>query len=82
MKATIIEKIAQYLKNEILQQPDRDIDPEEPLLSSGIIDSFSLVDIALFVEDTFHVHVDDTDLNASTFDSLNELADLIIERQD
>ena len=82
MKATIIEKIAQYLKNEILQQPDRDIDPEEPLLSSGIIDSFSLIDIALFVEDTFHVHVDDTDLNASTFDSLNELADLIIERQD
>ena len=82
MKAIIIEKIAQYLKNEILQQPDRDIDPEEPLLSSGIIDSFSLVDIALFVEDTFHVHVDDTDLNASTFDSLNDLADLIIERQD
>ena len=55
---------------------------ETPLISGGIIDSFSLMDLALFVEDTFGVRIDDTELNADTFDTLNTLADLIIERQD
>jgi acyl carrier protein len=82
MKDEIIAKLNEYLLTEILQQPDREIKSDEALISSGLIDSFSLVDVALFVEDTFGVHIDDTELNAETFDTLNELADLIIERQD
>jgi acyl carrier protein len=82
MKDEIIAKMDEYLRTEILQQPDREIGLDEALISSGLIDSFSLVDVALFVEDTFGVHIDDTELNAETFDTLNALADLIIERQD
>lgn len=82
MKDGIIAKTASYLQSEILKQPNRTIDPDEPLLSSGLIDSFSLVDVALFIEDTFNVRIEDTDLNADTFDTLNQLADLVINRQD
>ncbi|QRN82213.1 hypothetical protein JR338_07115 [Chloroflexota bacterium] len=82
MKDEIIAKVDSYLRDEVLQQPDRQIDADEALISSGLIDSFSLVDVALFVEDNFNVHIDDTELNADTFDTLNQLADLIIERQD
>lgn len=82
MKDEIIAKTASYLQSEILKQPNRTIDPDEPLLSSGLIDSFSLVDVALFIEDTFNVTIEDTDLNADAFDTLNQLADLVISRQD
>lgn len=82
MKAEIIAKLEEYLLNEVLQQPDRQLNADEALISSGLIDSFSLVDVALFVEDNFDVRIDDTELNAETFDTLNQLADLIIERQD
>jgi acyl carrier protein len=82
MKNDIISKIETYLKDEVLQQPDRAIAADEALISSGLIDSFSLVDVALFVEDTYGVTIDDTELNADTFDTLDALADLIIERQD
>ena len=82
MKTEIIEKLTDYLKNEVLQQPDRELKADEALISSGLIDSFSLVDVALFVADNYDVHIDDTELNAETFDTLNQLADLIIERQD
>jgi acyl carrier protein len=51
------------------------------LISSGLIDSFHLVDLALYVEDTFGVHIDDTELNADTFDTLNQLATIIQQRQ-
>ena len=77
----IISKLAGYVASEILKQPKRAIQPNEALLSSGLVDSFSLVDLGTFVEDTFGVHIDDTELNADTFDSLEQLASLIRSRQ-
>ena len=73
--------INEYIANEILKQPGRVINPDEPLISGGIIDSFHLVDLALFIEDTFGVHIDDSELNADTFDTLNQLVALIQARK-
>ena len=74
-------KISEYMAKEIIKQPGRTIRPDEALLTSGLIDSFHLVDLALFVEDNFGVHIDDSELNASTFDSLDGLISLIQSRQ-
>lgn len=78
---TIIRTLSDYIAREILKTPNRVIEAGQPLISSGLIDSFHLVDLALFVEDTFGVHLDDTELNASTFDTLEQLAALIIQRK-
>lgn len=80
MNDTVLSKLQEYIASNVLKQPERKIDAGEALISSGLIDSFSLVDLALFVEDTFGVHVDDTELNAQTFDTLDQLADLIESR--
>jgi acyl carrier protein len=76
-----IPKIAANIATEILKQPNRAIAPDEKLISSGLVDSFSLVDLGLFIEDTFGVRIEDTELNADTFDSLSQLAALIQSRQ-
>ena len=77
----MVEQLSTFIASEILKQPNRSILPDEALISSGLIDSFSLMDLALFVEDTFGVRIEDTELNAETFDSLRALADLIKSRQ-
>ncbi len=76
-----ISKLAAYIAAEILKQPKRAIRPDEALISSGLIDSFSLVDLSLFIEDNFGVRIDDTELNAETFDTLEQLAALIQSRK-
>ena len=81
MNNEIIKKTTQYLQAEIIQQPDRQIDPDEPLISIGLIDSFSLVDFTLFIEDNFNVVIENTELDGRTFDTLNELAEVIRKRQ-
>lgn len=80
MDETILSRLQEYIASSILKQPERKIGVSEALISSGLIDSFSLVDLALFVEDTFGVHIDDTELNAQTFDTLDQLAKLIQSR--
>ena len=80
MDLSISSQIAKFIATEILKQPGREISLDEPLISSGVIDSFSLMDLALFIEDTFGVRIEDTELNAESFDSLQQLSDLITSR--
>jgi acyl carrier protein len=77
----VIPQLATFLAEKILKQPNRKIAADEALLSSGLVDSFSLMDVALYVEDTFGVRIEDTELNADTFDTLTQLAALIDSRK-
>ena len=74
-------RVSDFISKTILKQPNLAIAPDEKLISSGLIDSFSLMDLALFVEDNFGVRIEDTELNADTFDNLNELVSLIEARK-
>lgn len=77
----VTPQLSQFIATTILKQPNRTIRPDEKLISSGLIDSFSLMDLALFVEDTFGVRIEDTELNAETFDTLGQLNSLIESRR-
>ena len=78
---SISSNLATFIAEKILKQPGRVIATEQPLISSGLIDSFSLMDLALYIEDTFGVRIEDTELNADTFDNLTQLTALIESRQ-
>ena len=82
MTDTILPPLVTFVATEVLKQPDRQITPDEPLISGGLIDSFHLVDLALFVEEEFGVRIEDFELNVDTFDTLAQLVALIRERQE
>lgn len=77
----IIDLLTEKITKNLLHDPKMDLDPTEPLISSGLLDSFNLVDLALIIEDTFGVRIEDFELNADTFDTLEDLAQIIAERQ-
>ena len=75
------QALADFIAQKIVRQPNRVIPTDAPLISSGWIDSLSFVDLAVFVEQTFGVHLKNSELNAATFDTLDQLADLIARKQ-
>ena len=81
MSDSIVNTLSTKIAERILKQPNRTIKADEPLISSGLIDSFSLVDLAIIVEDEFGVRIDDSELNADTFDTLDALVKLIESRK-
>jgi len=81
MSAELIAALGTQIAEKIIKQPERKLKPDQPLISAGLIDSFSLVDLALLVEDTYGVHIDDSELTADTFDTLEQLAALIESRR-
>jgi acyl carrier protein len=81
MSQDIHQALSVFIAEKILKQPGRQIKAEEPLISTGLIDSFSLVDLALFVEESYGVRLEDTELNAASFDTLVQLSALIEQRR-
>jgi acyl carrier protein len=81
MTTDITTNLAQYIASKILLQSKKVITADAPLISSGLIDSFHLVDLSLYVEEQFGVRIDDSELNKETFDTLAQLTQLIQDRQ-
>ena len=77
----MVDQILAFIRKDLLKDPHRQILVDEPLISSGLIDSFGLVDLALFIEDAFGVRIEDTELTASVFDTAIELSQLISRKQ-
>lgn len=81
MDVEVTQAISTFISKNILKQPNRSLAPETRLISAGLIDSFRLIDLVLFVEDTFGVTIQDTELDGKAFDTIGELADLIETRR-
>ena len=77
----IIDLLAEKITKNLLKDPKLQLERTEPLISTGLLDSFNLVDLALLIEDEYGVRIEDFELNADTFDTIEELAQLIVERQ-
>jgi len=58
----------------------RPISADEPLVSSGIVDSFGLVDLSLFVEERFGVRIDASDLGTGRADTAAQIARIVAAR--
>lgn len=69
-----------FITDQLLNQPSLVLNAETRLISSGLIDSFHLIDLALFIEDEYGVKIDDTELNGQVFDTLDQLETLIRQR--
>jgi acyl carrier protein len=70
--------LERYILDEILiTDQKKKIDPDESLISSGVIDSLSLLRIIDFVEKKFDVKVEDTEVVPENFESINVMESLI-----
>jgi acyl carrier protein len=76
----VIEAVRGFL-SEKLRIPDaQSIAADLPLLQKGVIDSLELLQVASFLEKTFEIPVEDTDVVPSNFRSLATMA-AFVERK-
>jgi len=51
--------------------------PDDPLFSSGIVDSFGVLELIAFLEDTLHITIDTARHELTEFDSVNLIVALV-----
>jgi len=71
--------ILEYVKKEYLEDDDTEIDFDSPLISAGIVDSFSMVSLKTFLEKKYKISIPDAKATPEAFDSVNKIAILVTE---
>ena len=74
------ETILSYIKKEYLDDDEADdmtLDEHTPLISSGIVDSFSMVSLKRFLEKTYEVKLPDEEATPQAFDTVTTIIELV-----
>ncbi len=74
----IRKTILDYVRREYIEEgDDRELKTDTPLITGGIVDSFSLVSLKRFLERKYAVKIPDGDATPQAFDSVDGIARLV-----
>ena len=74
IKRTMIE----YIRKEYLEEDSPlQVTEETKLITSGIVDSFSMVSLKMFLEKKFQIKIPDDKATPEAFDSVNNIINLL-----
>lgn len=71
------EKLIEFIKSEFLTDPETEINAESKLISSGIVDSFSLFSLQAYIEREFGKKIPPPLITAESFDTVRQMIEII-----
>jgi acyl carrier protein len=72
--------ILEYIQEEYLEEDDdMEVTYDTPLISGGIVDSFSMVSLKRFLETNYNIQIPDAKATPEAFDSVDRIVKLIKE---
>jgi acyl carrier protein len=70
--------ILDYIAKEYLEEGDqRELTSDTPLITGGIVDSFSMVSLKRFLERKYSIQIPDAEATPAAFDSVDRIVDLL-----
>jgi acyl carrier protein len=70
--------ILKYVTAEYLEEGADPLAYDSPLISGGIVDSFSMVSLKRFLENKYKISIPDDQATPQAFDTVNKIADLVL----
>ena len=71
--------IREYVIDEYLEDDDdREVENDSPLITGGIVDSFSMVSLKRFLENKYDIQIPDADASPEAFDTVDSIAALVL----
>ena len=76
----IREAVLEYVIDEYIDEDDDiEVEADTALISSGIVDSFSMVSLKAFLERRYDIKIPDDDATPEAFDSVNSIVDIVLK---
>lgn len=69
----IRDKVRQFICAELMLHPTYPLEDDESIIGGGLIDSFCLAYLGVFMEREFDVYVPDSELTVECMDTLNQI---------
>jgi len=75
-----MEEMKEIVRNYVIEEyveDDSEINYDTPLISGGIVDSFSMVSLKRFLENKYKISIPDDDATPEAFDTVDKIVDLV-----
>lgn len=72
------EAILKYVINEYAEEDD-EVNFDTPLISGGLVDSFSMVSLKRFLEVKYKISIPDERATPEAFDNVTKITNLVLE---
>jgi acyl carrier protein len=79
-RQVIFDGLVKFVTTAFIVQA-KDINMDQSLIDQGIIDSFGLVEITAFIENSFGVKIREEDMTREAFGSMNKMATFVYRRK-
>jgi len=82
MAEEVKEVVLEYVIDEYVDEDDDDemeVTYDTPLITGGIVDSFSMVSLKVFLETKYNLQIPDAKATPEAFDSVNNIVELLKE---
>jgi acyl carrier protein len=76
---TIRQKLRRYITRELIRDPRYDLGDDDGVITGGLMDSFALAELAVYIENEFNVYIPDPDLTVAKMDTLNQIVGRILK---
>ena len=77
MTENLKDVVLEYVIKEYVEEDSESMTYDTPLISGGIVDSFSMVSLKRFLENKYDIQIPDNEATPEAFDSVNKIADLV-----
>ncbi len=73
------DAVLTYVKNEYIDDEEEaeELTADTPLISGGIVDSFSMVSLKVFLEKKYAIKIPDEDATPTAFDTVAKIVELV-----
>jgi acyl carrier protein len=72
-EADVRQKLRAYITRELIRDANYPLTDTEGIISGGLMDSFALAELGVFVEEAFDVYIPDPDLTVAKMDTLDQI---------
>lgn len=72
------ERLRTFVLNDMIRMPTYDLQDDEPLITGGLVDSFSLALFGVFVQEQFGIFIPDPDLTVENLDTLTQMVERVM----
>jgi acyl carrier protein len=72
-ESAIREHLRAYIARELVRDASYEIANDEGIITGGLMDSFSLAELAVYIEQTYDVYIPDIDLTVAKMDTLDQI---------
>lgn len=78
-ETTLREKLRSYIARELIRDESYIIGDDERIITDGLMDSFALAELAVYIENEFNVYIPDPDLTVTKMDTLNQIVARVMQ---